>query len=299
MADWFRSLAVLAAAFGGVVVLTFGVATFIVPGPAGSSQVTDGTSSGAASVDEPEPPAEPGLGGTLAVTGDREGMFRLTDEDLEQGQYTLVGDQGRIVFEGQTSVIAQLSFDGLEFFPEPDDCTLTPGELDSAIGIGMTEVRCDGLTDIRGTGTINLAGTIGLPLNLVGQSDLPEQGGSVEVGGETWEFAEAVLLEFPFSPFGTSEEFNLQLVDEESGGAIRFNYGFETHRLTLANIEHDGEHDGVPAGACQLTDEELGKLNPRTTVIRLGIECAAVDVPGLGSVPVTGTVIVWEALFEN
>jgi hypothetical protein len=80
---------------------------------------------------------------------------------------------------------------------------------------------------------------------------------------------------------------------------IRFNYGFETHQLTLADIEHDGEHLGVTAAACQLTDEELGKVNPQTTVIRLGIQCAAVDVPGLGSVPVTGTVIFWQAAFGN
>jgi hypothetical protein len=302
MTDWFRSIAVLGAAFAAVVIVTFGLATIIVPDNAGVSRAGGGSPSG--SVDEPVetlPPVEVGLGGALAVTGDSEGIFRLASEDtFFQGNfYSLVGDEGRIVFEGPPVEITQISFAGLEFFPEPEACSLTPGELDSTIGIGMTEIRCAGLTDIRDTGTINLEGTIGLPLNMVGESGLPEQGGSVEVGSETWQFAEAVLLEFGFSPFGTSEEFNMQLVDEQSRGVIRFNYGFETHRLTLADVEHDGEHAGVPASACQLSEEELGKLNPRTIVIRLGIQCVAVEVPGLGSVPVTGTVIIWQALFEN
>jgi len=300
MTDWFRSIAVLGAAFAAVVIVTFGLATIIVPDQAGISRAAGGSPSG--SVDEPDetlPPVEVGLGGALAVTGEREGIFILTNEDIEDRQYALIGDKGRIRFEGLTSVIAQLSFDGLEFFPEPDACTLTPGEVDTSLGVTMTEIRCQELIDIRDTGTISLDGTIGIPIDIVGESDLPEQGGSVEVGGETWQFAEAVLREFGFSPFGTSEEFNMQLVDEQSRGVIRFNYGFETHRLTLGDVEHDGEHAGVPDSACQLSEEELGKVNPRTTVIRLGIQCAAVDVPGLGSVPITGTVIIWQAAFEN
>jgi hypothetical protein len=91
----------------------------------------------------------------------------------------------------------------------------------------------------------------------------------------------------------------MELVDEERGGVIRFNYDVFTHGLTLADIERDGEHTGVAVGACQLMDEELGMVNPRMTVIRLGIDCPAVEVPGLGSVPVARTVVVWRAAFEN
>ena len=44
------------------------------------------------------------------------------------GTYSLVGDRARIVFEGsRPPVVSQVSWEGLEFFPEPDACTITAG----------------------------------------------------------------------------------------------------------------------------------------------------------------------------
>ena len=53
---------------------------------------------------------------------------------------------------------------------------------------------CEDLADIRGGETVSMAGTLGLALTTVGESDLPQMGGSVTVGEETWEFDEALLL---------------------------------------------------------------------------------------------------------
>ena len=108
-----------------------------------------------------------------------------------------MGDAARIVFEDIPAVVAQISWEGLEFFPEPEDCTITPGELDDETGIGHAELDCVGISDVRSGETIDLSGNVGMALTMVGESDLPPMGGSVAVGDESWEFTEAFLFRFP------------------------------------------------------------------------------------------------------
>ena len=278
MNDWFRSLAVLGAAFAGAVIITFGLAVLIVPGLAGSAQGPES----AAETDDPG--GIPGLGGSLTVTGDRDDSLRLTREN-DGERYSLEGDKGRITFEGRPVEITQISFDGLEFFPEPDECTVTPGTLDNRVGIGFAELHCEDLADVRDTGTFTFAGTIGMPLDMIAESDLPESGGTVEVGDETWQIAEAYL-------FFIGAEYDMGLVDEEAGGAIYVVYDQREHRMSVASITRGDESLEVPADACELREQEIGRHNPRTTVIELSIRCAAVDVPGLGTVPINGTLFV-------
>ena len=292
MNDWFRSLAVLGAAFAGAVVITFGLAVLSVPGLAGSAQGPDPASSGGASAEETDDPsAIPGLGGSLAVTGDREDTFRLTREHVGE-RYSLEGDKGRITFEGRPVEITQMSFDGLEFFPDPAACTITPGNLDNRVGIGFAELRCENLADIRDTGTFTFAGTIGMPLDMIAESDLPESGGAVEVGDETWQFAEALLFSFQRPAIAGAAYYNMELTDEAAGGVIGFLYDIQTHQLTLAHVARGDESVDVPADACELRQREIGRHNPRTATIELSIRCSAVDVPGLGTVSISGTLFV-------
>ncbi|HSI99253.1 MAG TPA: hypothetical protein VLA59_02585, partial [Patescibacteria group bacterium] len=83
MNDWLRSLTVLAVAFAGVVLLTFGLAVLIVPASVGSSETPDGAASGA-----PATPAPIGdldaiptaIGGTLLVSGDRDASLVVSRE---------------------------------------------------------------------------------------------------------------------------------------------------------------------------------------------------------------------------
>lgn len=292
MNDWFRSLAVLGAAFAGAVVITFGLAVLIVPGLAGSAQGPGPASGDAGATETDDPGGAPGLGGSLAVTGDREDTFRLTREHNAE-RYSLEGDKGRITFEGRPVEVAQMSFDGLEFFPEAGACTITPGSLDDRVGIGLAALRCEDLTDIRDTGTFTFAGTIGMPLDMIADSALPESGGMVEVGNETWQIPAASLFTFDVPSFSNGDpEYNMGLGDEDAGGAIYFLYDVQNHQLTLANVARRGESVDVPADACELRERELGRHNPRTTVIELTIRCAAVDVPGLGTVSISGTLFV-------
>jgi hypothetical protein len=290
MGDWFRSVTVLALAFVGAVVVTIGLANVIVPGRAADPQTAAGGDDGQGSPTASVPPLT-GIGGNLAVTGDREGTLTVTRE-ANQGAYSLVGDAARIVFQGsRPPIISQMSWEGLEFFPEPDACKITPGELDDEIGVGYAEIRCEGLADIRGGETVSVAGTLGLALTTLGESDLPPMGGSVAVGEETWEFTEAFLFQFPVNQGPGTADYNMVLADER-GGSLLFRYDVQTHRLTLVSAERGGETSDLEPGACTLQSDELGRLQPGTAVVELAIDCSGAEVPGLGAVPISGTVIV-------
>ena len=307
MGDWFRSITVLAVAFAATAVATIGLATVIVPGRAADPPAAGGGSATPAASLAPIA----GIGGRLAVIGDRSGTLTVTSESNDD-RYSLEGGEARIVFEGRPPVVAQLSWEGLEFFPEPSDCTITPGRLDSEIGVGYVEIACENLTDIRGGGTISVSGTLGMALNMVGESDLPGMGGTVSVGDESWRFEEAMLFTFPVNLVTGGEDYNMILVDENTdtgcpdnappgpdctGTSLRFRYDVQTHRLTLVEIERDGEAADLSAGACSLATEELGRLSPGAAVVELTIDCPAADVPGLGRVPIAGTVIVQQLDF--
>lgn len=304
MHDLTRSFAVLGLAFVAVVAVTLAVAGVLVPGPAaGLPTATTDASGNPVTIPPATPPptvtGRPGIGGTLAVSGDRDGTFALTREDLGE-RYSLAGSDGRIGFAGQPVEIAQLSYDGLEFFPEPEDCEITPLNLDTAIGIGRAELVCADLEDIRGNGTISLAGEIGLPVDMLAERTLPFTGGELTVGDETWIVEEAFLMAWEIPTIGGAPQYNLEIADRVTEnaspdiGQVNIHYDIETHALTPVSIERNDELSEIPADACELDTTELGMQNPRTRVLELVISCASVEVPGLGTVPISGTIVVDE-----
>lgn len=296
MHGWVRSLSLLAGAFGGVVVITLGLAGLLVPGPSASSAPGSSEAAGpGGTVANPDPVGGiPGLGGTITVTGDREGSFRLT-RDQRQGSYALEGAGNRITFVGVPVVVSQVSYDGLEFFPDPEQCSVTTGNLDNAIGIGFADLRCDDLVDIRDGGTVSMSGEIGLPVDLLVGRQLPETGGTATVGNETWTFEEAWLVTWQQPAIAGVSEYNLVL--EDLGGPPRvlsFTYDIETHALSLANVRYGNSDADVPGGACSFDREELGLHNPRTVVVDLAVSCPSVEVPGMGVVSVSADVVLDE-----
>lgn len=293
MNDWFRSITALGAAFAGVVVVTLGLAALIVSAPAVLPQPSDAAGPNPAASVPPDTGVVtiPGLGGDLTVSGDLEGTYTF-DRPAEGPGYGVRGEAGRIFFDGSPLTVVQLNLDGLSFFPAADDCTLTPGNLTNAIGVGRAELECEGLSDIRGKGVIDVRGTVGLPLDLLAVRELPLPGGSVTVGAETWTFVDATLSAWQMPIVGGIRSYNLELVDEEAGGGLLFSFDLETRQLALEAVDRHGTVEIVDPRACDLATDELGQLNPRTIVIELTIDCAAVPVPGLASVPIGGTVVV-------
>jgi hypothetical protein len=293
MGDWLRSLTVLAIACVTVIVGTLGLASVLVPGPA-SSDGQPASSSGASAVAVPEPTVGiPGIGGILAVTGDREGTFRLSREALD-GPYSIVGDDGRIVIEADPVEITQISYAGLEFFPDPDECSIAPTHLDASRGLAFATLTCAEIADIRDSGVITISGELGLPADMLVGRDLPLTGGSISVGAETWTFESAFLSHF--TQRGMSS--GMGWADEERG-VIHFAYDVQTHVTTVEAVETAAGLAPVPAGACSLAREELGRPNPRTLTVEYRIDCPSVEVPGLGAVPIQGIVIVDEVEYTG
>jgi hypothetical protein len=165
VSDWFRSITALGAAFSSVVVVTLALAALIVSGPT----VVPQPGEAAGPVPAASAPGEavagiPGLGGELTVTGALEGTF-IFNRPADGPGYGLSGGEGRVFFDGSPLAVVQLNLDGLSFFPDPEACTITPGNLTNAIGVGRADLRCDELSDVRGNGEISLSGTVGLPLD--------------------------------------------------------------------------------------------------------------------------------------
>jgi hypothetical protein len=292
MNDWLRSLAVLAASFAGVVLLTVGLAVLIVPTPVGSSETPGGTS-GATATPAPigDLDAVPtAIGGTLVVTGDREASLAV-DREATDGQYGLVGDDARIFLGGDPLAVVQMNLDGLSFFPEPDGCIITPGRHNQQIGVASAGVRCEDLADIRGSGVVTVEGVLGIAADMLGmRGDLPPSGGSLTFGDETLTFTEAWLFPFVGSVMTGGEPTNMGLVDGSTG--IYFTYDVHTHATALSFIEIEGDITEVPASACTVGTREIGKVNPRNTLVEMTIRCPAVELPDLGSIAIDGTVIV-------
>ena len=293
MNDWLRSLTVLAVSFAGVVILTVGLAVLIVPTPVGSSVAPGGASPGASPTsaaigDLDAVPAA--IGGTLVVTGDREARL-VVDREATDGQYGLVGDDARIFLRGDPLAVVQMNLDGLSFFPEPEACTITPGRHNQQIGVASAEVRCAGLADIRDNGVVNVEGVLGIAADMLGmRGDLPPSGGSLAFGDETLTFTEAWLFPFAGPVMAGEERTNMGLVDGPTG--LYFTYDVHTHATALSFIEIEGDMTEVPGGACTIATSEIGKVNPRNTLVEMTIRCPAVELPDLGSIAIDGTVIV-------
>ena len=289
MADWFRSLSILGIAFGGVVVLTFGLAAIIVPGAAGSARDSGApTASGLDGVPVPDDGPVTTVGGVLAVTGDREGSFVLDREAIESG-YALAGEQGSLYFGGDPLGVERITYDGLEFYVDPGACTLTPGERHDPTGVAGADVRCDDLEDIRDEGTLSFEGRVGVAADRLGlRGDLPLSGGTVEIGDRDIELPFAVLTvgrPIGFGPIGG-------FVPTDDGSSwLMFDYDFETHALQLSVVALDGAETEIERGACDVSTQELGRLNPHTTTAELRLECAAVELESGETVPISGTLI--------
>ena len=291
MPDWFRSAAVLGTAFVTVALVTIGLAALIVPNPAASAQGSQppaGASGGA--VPSGDLSTVTAIGGTLAVSGDREASFGLSRESVSD-RYALEGEDGRIIFDGDPLAVAQISYDGLEFFLDPGDCEITPGERHDTTGIAGAHVRCEEIADVRDKGVVTIDGNVGIAADLLGlRGDLPESGGTVAVGDETFTFGFAAMT-IP-SGTGFSGIFAGTLFDPESEAVFTFSYDPQNHTMVLAEIAYAGDVVQVPAGACSVGTEEIGLLNPHTRVADMTVHCAAVEVPSLGTVPVEGSLIV-------
>lgn len=242
-----------------------------------------------AAADEGDEPFLPeAVGGEFQVAGDREGTFSLTREVGPPG-YGLGGDDGRMHFDdsGENLEIAQFSYDGLDFFPDAEECSVTPGEVDSARGVAAAEVECPDITDVRDTGTITLQGRVGLPAAMVTELNLPDIGGTFTAGEVTWEVAAGqflVMEDEGITPAGAPMSV--------SGFEFSMEFGRQDGAYTLERVNYRGSVSEVPPGTCSVEAEELGALSPEAVRLEVRVDCEAVEIEGLGEVPIEGSTVV-------
>ena len=310
MKDWAAGLTILSVAFVGTVVVTIGLAAVIVPTAVGPRSSVDPAASPVTVDMTPQPVDQrpEAIGGVLTVTGDVEGTLLLDREDaeigfvfdddlglalLEDGPYQLAGDDGRVVFDVEPLVVEQVDYAGLSFYPEPDQCHVTPGVLNPVLGVATAGLRCVEIADIRDNGVVTIDGTIMAAGDVLGmRGELPPSGGTLAVGSTTVEFPAARMLLEPFGFDAATGLANLPLFtpDQESGLIVE--YDPQTHELAIGDVVVDGESAELAPGSCSVARSDIGLLNPRTSVVELRVACDSVDLPALGSVPVDGTLVV-------
>lgn len=74
--------------------------------------------------------------------------------------------------------------------------------------------------------------------------------------------------------------------------AMYFTYDVRTHDTALAFVEIEGIVTEVPAGACTISTREIGKVNPRNTLVEVSVQCPAVELPDQGPIVIEGMVTV-------
>lgn len=226
-------------------------------------------------------------GGELVVTGEREGTFSLKGPVSGPTSFGLGGDDGRMFFEGQGAslVIRQFAFDGLEFFPDDGECTITPGRANADAGVAAVAIDCPDVRDIRDKATITVAGVAALPAAMV-MTDVPPVGGEVRVGRSVWEIESALWLD-PDSGFLESG-YSLEM--EAGENALHFSYADGV--LRLSEVVWDGTATPVNADDCEIVPKESMALSPEVTLFEVAMSCPAVYVAGRGDNEISGSVVV-------
>ena len=303
MREWSRSLTILAVAFAGTLAITLGLVMLVVQDRA--APTAEATESPAPSIAPDVMPTA--IGGSLAVTGDRTDTLPLDRASydigispdfergfarLEYGRFGLLGQEGDIYFEPEPPSVAQLDFDGLAFYPDPADCTITPGILNAAIGIASARLECPSLEDVRGAGTVSIDGGVALPADLIGlRGDLPPSGGDIEVGDRTLRFGDGRMLVMNALTDET-RRVPLFLYGDDDVSSLGFERDPATGQLYLTYLVIDEELFDIDDEACRVAAEDVGPASPITTVLELTIRCEALALDSHGTVTVDDTLVI-------
>ena len=228
-----------------------------------------------------------GLTGAMVVTGDRSGPFDLPHESTTGDSFGLEGDDGRVVFDRDETgdlFIDQMSWDGLEFFLDPGDCSFETEETLEELGLAIVHLTCPDIRDIRDTATVHMEGRAGLPIDLVVRREVPDVGGTLEVTGDveaTWPIEVAV-----WGPGFAPGQTRLTII----GPNAILTFGAEGEPV-LQTIELGGTTHAISSGSCDTTVVELTAVEPGTTLDEVTIDCEGVGM-GEDVVAIAGTVVV-------
>lgn len=204
--------------------------------------------------------------GALAVTGDVEATVHF-------GDFTLETDPESGIY------IHHLQADGLDFFLDPEDCELAPGEVDPATAMVPVTVECTGVSDIRDTATVDLTGAVEVPFGEVAPPGVT-LGGEIVMAGAvdaTLEFGPPFWWvrpgetdpDFPepeLQTFGqASDEFYSLNLDRDDKGNLYAT--FFTYQQFVFELSPD---------SCTVTEELVETTGPHTAVYTVDVDCPSI-----------------------
>lgn len=302
------ALAILAGTVGGVAAVTMGLVAVVIP----ASATAVATPTPVPSFDLAVAPTA--IGGSLEVTGDRVGTLTLDTATGAGSRYQLIegggvsvgpngdvelgGPDGRIRFDRDDGSITQIDFDGLTFYLDPGECTVTPGAGHPDNGLMVALVECPDIADVRDNGVVSVVGMVAMPVEVLrGRGGLPETGGVLELVSETVDPGEeeitSVSLEeaeiFLDVPPGEEGRINAGSFTADGGVAVQYDPVAERFSLTQVSA---GELYAVTSEPCPVTTQDLGRISETVRVVRMEFDCAGwTDVEG-DPVTVRGTIVV-------
>lgn len=243
------------------------------------------------------------VGGTLTVSGDRPGSFTLQGEDSTMSGYTLVGSGDRITFaqdDDGALFVDHVTYDGLDFYLDPGECEIEPGEVNTDLGISTVAVTCPEITDLRDTATVTVEGRVGVASTLTGREDLPDMGGSITVSGDVElnldvEYGTWVQHPHQAGIFG-GDRTNLYGSD---GIPLVYLEAEDDDRLAVVGFGEVDAWQEVEPGNCLADTEQLAVASPDVTYHALTLDCAAVPLKNGGTVSIEGSVVVERVPFRR
>lgn len=289
-----KSLVVLGGAVVVVIVAVVVLAQVVAPEePTFSEGFEEATESPEGSLDF----VPTAVGGELEVSGDREGTISLRQGTGDR--FELISDDARLFLESNPLALDQMSYDGLEFFPDPDACEFTEGEHNEDRAIAAVRVECPELVDIRGNGSISLQGYVAVPADRIVEIDVPDPGGTVRFGDNEWEVHDPQLILGQTENAGNEENpVGLTLTSlEENTPPLFFAYDEDSETLSLARIFNYGGEFGeedeidVDPEACSVTTEELVVASPQVEYHAMDFSCESVDLDDDRQVQIEGSVV--------
>lgn len=236
------------------------------------------------------------VGGELEVSGDREGTISLREGYGDR--FELASDKARLFFEANPLALDQMSYDGLEFFPDPDACEFTEGQHNEDLGIAAAQMQCPELVDVRENGSISLQGYVAVRADLIVDIDVPNTGGTVRFGDDRWEAYDPSFNLWQTEVAGAEEmPIGLELFSLEGNTAsLFFAYDEDTETFSLTQIRY-GEEFGeveeieVDPEACSVTTEELVVVSPQVQYHGMDFSCESVELVDEEQVQIDGSVV--------
>ena len=232
------------------------------------------------------------VGARLEVTGAREGTVDLESDDASSA---LEDSKTKLFFSSDPLAVDQLYYDGLTFFPEPDECEFTTGRHNQDLGLVAVEMSCPELADIRDNGSISVEGRVALPAEMVVES--PETGGTITVGDEEWTIESDLILTTGDVIFEPEGHPGMDLLTTDRGKWVNLAYDQESGVLIPGTLHYRGAEVDMASAGCTLQSEQVMALGPQSRIHDLTIDCDAVPLPGVGTVPLNGTVTYHEVEF--